>query len=95
VHAVADWNPQANESFLQAAEIASENDRQAFVNRACEGNAALQEQVESLLAACGNLGSFLDRPAVNRQAMQGTADYRPIAEGLGSIVGHYTTSGTN
>ncbi len=86
---MVDWNPQANEIFLQAAEIASANDRQAFVIRACGGCAALLEQVESLLAACGDLGSFLDRPAVDRRATPGTADYRPIAEGPGSIVGPY------
>ena len=44
---MAQWNPHANDLFLKALEIASPEERRAFLAEACAGE--LREQVEDLL----------------------------------------------
>jgi serine/threonine protein kinase len=84
------WNPKANDIFVRAAEIDSPADRRLFVEQQCGGNAAIQAQVESLLAAGGQIGSFLDRPAVASPQGNGeTAPFRPLTEGPGTVIGPY------
>ncbi len=46
-----DWNPKANDIFLEALEYSVPSDQQAFIHRTCGDNAELREQVESLIAA--------------------------------------------
>ena len=82
---MADWNPQANEIFLEALDIRSPDDRLAFLDRACTGNAALRAQVESLLAASDQAGSFLESPAPGLNATIN----QPISEQPGTIIGPY------
>ncbi|MFO0848265.1 MAG: WD40 repeat domain-containing serine/threonine-protein kinase [Gemmataceae bacterium] len=84
-----DWNPRANDIFVRAAEIESPADRRLFVDQQCDGDAALRNQVESLLAAGGQVGSFLQRPAVAPPAGDQTAPFRPITEGPGTVIGPY------
>jgi eukaryotic-like serine/threonine-protein kinase len=60
---MADWNTQANDIFLRALDIRSPEDRLAFLDSACTGNAGLRAQVESLLSASDQAGSFLESPA--------------------------------
>jgi RNA polymerase sigma factor (sigma-70 family) len=83
-----EWNPRANDIFVRAAEIDLPDDRRLFVERQCNGDAALRAQVESLLAARGQIGSFLQRPAVAAPGSCETAAY-PLTEGPGSRVGPY------
>jgi hypothetical protein len=62
---MADWNPQANEIFLKALDLASEQ-RRAFLDQACADNPGLRGQVEALLAASERAGSFLEAPAIEQ-----------------------------
>ena len=61
---MAEWNPQANDIFVRAVEIDAPVDRRLFLEQQCGGDAALRAQVDSLLAAGGKVGSFLEKPAV-------------------------------
>src|SRR5215211_5108766 len=77
-----DWNPQANDLFLRAAEIDAPADRAAFLDRECP-DPAVRAQVESLLAAGDKVGSFMERPA------SPTGVYESSAESVGSQIGPY------
>ena len=54
----------AKELFLQAVELTSAEDRNAFLERACRGNGELRARVEQLLQSNENPGSFLGQPAL-------------------------------
>ena len=58
---MAAWNPQANEIFASIVELPTA-ERQAHLEHACGGDGELKQQVEALLAAHGQAGSFLDQP---------------------------------
>jgi serine/threonine protein kinase/WD40 repeat protein len=70
--------------FLEALEITAPAERAAFLDRACDGNAALRRGVEGLLAANDRSGTFMRPPAGGDV----TVDRRP-SEGPGSRVGPY------
>ena len=57
-----------------------------FLDDACAGRPELRTQVESLLKAHGDAGSFLDGPAFDGQR---TSPMEPIAEGPGTTIGPY------
>jgi serine/threonine protein kinase len=84
---MADWNPKANDLFVRAAEIAAPDQRRAFLDEQCAGDEALRRQVEGLLAESAKLGSFPDHPPLTRPVA--TADYQPITEGPGTVIGPY------
>src|SRR5215472_13598854 len=87
---MAEWNAKANEVFLAAAEVESPAERQLFLNQHCGNDADLRAQVESLLAASAKVGSFLNKPAAHAlPGSRGTAEYEPIAERPGTIIGPY------
>jgi tetratricopeptide (TPR) repeat protein/serine/threonine protein kinase len=87
---MAQWNAQANDVFLSAAEIDSPVARQRFLDQHCGNDAALRAQVESLLAASAKVGSFLNQPAADAlPGSRGTASYEPIAERPGTVIGPY------
>src|SRR5438552_1573986 len=71
--------------FLAALEIGEPAVRAAYLDRACHCDPALRRGVEELLAAQGRSGSFMGRPA----AGEATADYKPIAERPGTVLGPY------
>jgi serine/threonine protein kinase/WD40 repeat protein/tetratricopeptide (TPR) repeat protein len=79
------WNPQANEVFLKALELSSSGQREAYLDAACVGDAALRAEVESLLEASARAGGFLECPAANLVA---TVE-DPITERPGTIIGSY------
>ena len=56
---------RVREIFDQAAEIASEAERLGFLDTACADDAEIRGQVEALLKAYKDAGSFLDRPALD------------------------------
>src|SRR5438132_4897532 len=92
---MATWSPHANEIFLRAREIGDPAARSAHVNEACREDPALREQVQSLLDAGEQAGSFLDRPAV-APGVTGTYDPAPAAmtsalteEYVGTVIGPY------
>src|SRR5206468_804388 len=63
---MADWSPEANDVFLEALDLRSPEERRAYLDQACSGNAELRTHVESLLAASAGAGSFLGKPAVQQ-----------------------------
>jgi serine/threonine protein kinase/WD40 repeat protein len=71
--------------FLAALEIGEPAARAAYLDQACHCDPALRRGVEELLAAHGRSGSFMGRPA----AGEATADYQPIAERPGTVLGPY------
>jgi WD40 repeat protein/serine/threonine protein kinase len=87
---MVDWNSKANDIFLRAAEIDAPADRRLFLQQQCSGDADLHAQVESLLAAKGEVGSFLEKPAAPALAAHGaTAPYPAVTEGPGTVIGPY------
>jgi serine/threonine protein kinase/WD40 repeat protein len=77
--------------FLEALDIADPAQRQAYLDRACAGDAALRRQVEALLAAHERSGSFLDVPALDPAATSAPQSAAPSApgEGPGTRIGPY------
>ena len=89
---MAEWNPIANELFLQAAEFATTAERSRFLDEQCAGDDALRAQVESLLATSGKIGSFLNNPAAAEAVTHApTASTQPpsAAEASGTRIGPY------
>ena len=64
------WNPKANALFLEAIELPSSDRRANFLDKACAGDPALRAEVEQLLNAHDNAGSFLERPLLDEQRTQ-------------------------
>ena len=78
-------------------------DRDAFLRQACRGDATLEREVRSLLAAQEQAGSFLENPAIH-VAAQGLADQQNAKqqnrEGpresellIGRVISHYRITG--
>jgi serine/threonine protein kinase/Flp pilus assembly protein TadD len=77
---------KAIDNLLQAALERSPEERDAFLRWECAGDADLEGEVRSLLAAQGESGSFLERPAVPLA----TASNRESASArVGSMVSHF------
>ncbi len=72
--------------FAAALDIADPVERAAYLDAACGGDAALRKHLDELIAAQEKLGSFLAKPP---PLPEGTADYKPVAEGPGAVVGPY------
>src|SRR4051812_18449481 len=70
--------------FLDAIEITSSVEREAFLARACRDNAQLRSAVNALLAAHGQSGDLLDAP----DQLSPTID-RPLEERPGTVIGPY------
>jgi tetratricopeptide (TPR) repeat protein len=59
---MANWNPRANELFLNALDLPSGTERQAYLDTACGEDAPLRQAVEALLQAHAAAGALLERP---------------------------------
>src|SRR3954470_11547776 len=57
------WNPQANDIFLKATEIAGVEQRRAYLDEVCAGNADLRADVDSLIAAGERATGFMESSA--------------------------------
>jgi serine/threonine protein kinase len=78
------------EELFDAACALSPEARAAFLDRACAGDAALRQEVESLLEANAAAGEFLLRPApIGAVAAQKTMSIPPLSELTGTRIGHY------
>jgi eukaryotic-like serine/threonine-protein kinase len=86
------WNPKANEIFLHALELGSDQERCEYLHAVCAADSSLRADVEALLAAGDRAGSFLESPAVAPYFLatveQPIAE-RPVAERPGTIIGPY------
>jgi serine/threonine protein kinase len=79
--------PDAKSVFGRAAEIASPRERAAFLDEACAGRPAVRAEVEDLLKALGDAGSFMRFPAAPAGE---TASYAAtVSEGEGTVIGPY------
>lgn len=61
------------ELFEAALEIPDKDQRSAFLDQACAGNASLRQKVESLLQSHQEAGSFLDVPVIDQAKETPTA----------------------
>ena len=77
--------PKIDTILAEAVELATPEERQAFVEQACAGNAALREQVERLMANHFRAGAFLERPA----DLLETAALPTPDEAVGTQIGPY------
>src|SRR5262245_13615860 len=80
--------PDVNSIFGRALEIESSTGRAAYLDEACGSDAGLRAEVEGLLAANGQAGEFMRRPAA-AVAAGITGTYEPLTEGPGTRVGPY------
>jgi eukaryotic-like serine/threonine-protein kinase len=66
-------------------------ERSAFLDKACAGDESLRKQVEALLAAHDEAGSFIESPAMEVEARGVAADQGSAgtAMGTGETVSHY------
>ncbi|MFO0848263.1 MAG: tetratricopeptide repeat protein [Gemmataceae bacterium] len=80
--------PDAQSVFGRAAEISSPAARAAFLDDACAGHPAVRAEVDTLLKALGNAGSFMAHPAA--PAGETRSYDGPIPESEGTVIGPYT-----
>lgn len=72
--------------FDRALEIESEDDRNAYLDKACDGDNGLRDKVQVLLHAYEEAGSFLDRAAPGLDA---TTETRRGVERAGQMIDRY------
>jgi serine/threonine-protein kinase len=84
---MAAWNSRANEIFAAALEM-SGTERQAFVEQSCGADSELRRQVEAMLSAHAQAGSFLDQPIIGELLTTATAapSSGPPLPATGSVV---------
>jgi WD40 repeat protein/serine/threonine protein kinase len=73
------------EAVFHIARQKSPAERASFLNEAC-GDPAVRQRVERLLAAQGEIGSFLESPA---PGLGETRDYPGVTECPGTVIGPY------
>ena len=76
------------EEVFEAALHLSPDERGAYLDKACHGNADLRRRVEVLLAAFDRAGGFLKEPALPKP-LPGNAPTVPLAEKPGDKIGRY------
>src|SRR5262245_32154476 len=72
--------------FFEALEKATPQERAAYLDAACAGDADLRRRVEKMLAAQAQADSFLEQPAPGAAE---TVDEHPVREGPGTSIGPY------
>src|SRR5262249_6493030 len=70
--------------FDAALAIADPAERAAYLDEACAGDAALRQHIEGLLAMHGQLGSFLEAPALGHAD---TLEIPAAPERPGTVIG--------
>src|ERR1700720_1097092 len=78
--------PKLREFFNKALECQTAQEQAAYLEQACQGDAELRAQLEELLEAHREAGSFLREPSVSRIA---TVDEQPVSERPGTVIGSY------
>jgi tetratricopeptide (TPR) repeat protein len=77
-------DPQRVEAvFTAAIGLVDPVARAAYLERACEGDAALRARVEQLIAADAGVGSFLNHPLPGGQGPPGRAAPPTVVQGVG------------
>jgi serine/threonine protein kinase/tetratricopeptide (TPR) repeat protein len=83
---MADPEPKIRELFSKALECRTAQEKAAFLDQACQGDAALRARLEELLQAHREAGSFLQEPSAFQAA---AVDAPPVQEQPGTVVGPY------
>jgi hypothetical protein len=83
---MADASPHLMTLFTAALERPPGQERSAYLDGACGGDAALRAEVEALLAVSARAGGFLEGAAKDAER---TVDLPPVAEGAGTVIGPY------
>src|SRR5262245_47497711 len=90
---MSDTAPDAKTIFGRALEIDSAEERAAYLCQACGENAQLLARVQELLAALGDAGRLMQRPAAAlcdaAAGLAATQDSLPIQERPGTLIGPY------
>jgi serine/threonine protein kinase len=76
--------PDIQAIFSQAISLASDEERQRYLDEACGNDPSVRSRVEALLRAHSAAGGFF-----GGQALAATEIQRPIAEGTGTVIGPY------
>ncbi len=71
--------PSAESIFFQAMEKTDPSERSTFLSRVCAHDALLRKRIEQMIAAAGDLGSFLDRPLGGQDVTGAFAAASPAA----------------
>jgi WD40 repeat protein/serine/threonine protein kinase len=79
-------NRSPEEILQEAAEILDPAERAAYLEQACGGDETLRAEIESLLRAHQEAGTFLNSPALE---LQGILNASGCVEGPGAIIGRY------
>src|ERR1700691_1197672 len=79
------------DSLLQSALLVSSSQRELFLRRECAGDAALEQEVRSLLTSHRKAGGFLEAPAIRvaAQAMAQADTGDAVDSMCGRIISHY------
>src|SRR5262245_49644483 len=83
---MADPEPKLRELFTKALECQSAEEQAAFLDQACQGDAALRAQLEELLQAHREASCFLQEPSASPVA---TVDEVRASERPGTVIGPY------
>ncbi len=78
---------QRSDEILQGALQLAPEERAAFLDQACAGDAALRQKVESLLAAAQQMGGFMEE-RMSRVAGELMVDETATAA-AGQMIGYY------
>src|ERR1051326_3465408 len=76
------------EEIFDAVVVLPAEERSAYLDRACSGDASLRHRIELLLQSHGKAESFLE-PAIQTSANPTIAISLPPAEKPGDVIGHY------
>src|SRR5262245_20593033 len=85
-NAMSSEQPKLETIFARAIEIAAPEERAAFLDQACAGDAELRSNAESLVRDHFRAGAFLQRPAAY---LAGTIETSAAAEHPGTVIGPY------
>jgi predicted ATPase/serine/threonine protein kinase len=78
------------DNLLQSALLVPSDRRDEFLRQACAGDAALEQEVRSLLTSHRNVGGFLEGPAIRVAAQTIALQAREAGDSvLGQTISHY------
>ncbi len=78
--------PKLRDLFIKALLCQTAEEQAAYLEQTCQGDAELRAQLDDLLQAHREAGSFLQEPSVAGTA---TVDTPPMAEHPGTVIGPY------
>src|SRR5687767_15884554 len=86
---MAAWNERANEMFLKALDLESDEQRARYLDEACTAEPDLRVSVETLLKAHGAAGTFLGTPAFASNPAASELDPPDAFTPPGTVISRY------